>query len=115
MRIGVPAETRPGETRVAATPETVKKLAATADDAAFEKQTGHRAAITFNTTPQMLKRIGGGDTFDVVIAPPGAVKEFAAGGKVEQAGFNVGRIGSGVTLRPGAPVDFVGRHHPTHA
>jgi NAD(P) transhydrogenase subunit alpha len=26
MRIGVPAETRPGETRVAATPETVKKL-----------------------------------------------------------------------------------------
>lgn len=28
MRIGIPAETRPGETRVAATPETVRKLAA---------------------------------------------------------------------------------------
>jgi proton-translocating NAD(P)+ transhydrogenase subunit alpha len=28
MRIGVPAEVRPGETRIAATPETVKKLAA---------------------------------------------------------------------------------------
>ena len=28
MRISIPAETRPGETRVAATPETVKKLAA---------------------------------------------------------------------------------------
>ena len=28
MRIGIPAETRPGETRVAATPETVTKLAA---------------------------------------------------------------------------------------
>lgn len=28
MRIGIPVETRPGETRVAATPETVKKLAA---------------------------------------------------------------------------------------
>jgi len=28
MKIGVPAESRPGETRVAATPETVKKLAA---------------------------------------------------------------------------------------
>jgi H+-translocating NAD(P) transhydrogenase subunit alpha len=28
VRIGIPAETRPGETRVAATPETVKKLAA---------------------------------------------------------------------------------------
>ena len=28
MKIGIPAESRPGETRVAATPETVKKLAA---------------------------------------------------------------------------------------
>ena len=28
MKIGIPAETRPGETRVAVTPETVKKLAA---------------------------------------------------------------------------------------
>ena len=28
MQIGIPAETRPGETRVAATPETIKKLAA---------------------------------------------------------------------------------------
>ena len=28
MRVGVPAEVRAGETRVAATPETVKKLAA---------------------------------------------------------------------------------------
>jgi NAD(P) transhydrogenase subunit alpha len=31
MRIGIPAETRPGETRVAATPETVKKLSAKAE------------------------------------------------------------------------------------
>jgi len=29
MRIGIPAETSAGETRVAATPETVKKLLAT--------------------------------------------------------------------------------------
>ena len=28
MKIGVPAEVRPGETRVAVTPETVKKLVA---------------------------------------------------------------------------------------
>jgi NAD(P) transhydrogenase subunit alpha len=28
MRIGIPAETYPGETRVAATPETMKKLTA---------------------------------------------------------------------------------------
>src|SRR5258705_357749 len=35
MNIGIPAETRLGETRVAATPETVKKLAAGGRHAIF--------------------------------------------------------------------------------
>ena len=73
--------------------------------AAFEKSSGHTVKITFNTTPQMLKRVEGGDTFDVVIAPPGAVKKFA--GKVDEGGVNVGRVGSGVTVRPGAPVPAI--------
>lgn len=72
--------------------------------AAFQKQTGHTVKITYNTTPQMRKRVGAGDTFDVVLAPPAAVKEFAAAGKVEEGGVNVGRVGLGVVVRPGAPV-----------
>jgi len=36
MNIGIPAETRPGEARVAATPETVKKLAASVPDSEFQ-------------------------------------------------------------------------------
>jgi molybdate transport system substrate-binding protein len=72
--------------------------------AAFEKATGHAVKITYNTTPQIRKRVGGGDTFDVVIAPPAAAKEFAAAGKVEEGGVNVGRVGLGVVIRPGAPV-----------
>lgn len=72
--------------------------------AAFEKETGHTVKITFNTTPQMQKRVAAGDTFDVVIAPPGAVKQFAAAGRVGDGGVNIGRVGSGVTVRPGAPV-----------
>ncbi|MFZ9150631.1 MAG: substrate-binding domain-containing protein, partial [Burkholderiales bacterium] len=72
--------------------------------AAFEKQTGHKVNITFNTTPQMTKRVAAGDTFDVIIAPPAAVKQFAAAGKVEAGGVDVGRVGSGVAVRPGAPV-----------
>lgn len=75
--------------------------------AAFEKQTGHKVNITFNTTPQMRKRVASGDTFDVVIAPPAAVKEFAAAGKVEAGGVNIGRVGSGVAVRPGAPVPAI--------
>lgn len=71
---------------------------------AFEKETGHRVAITFNTTPQMKKRIPLGAAFDVVIAPPSAIDGFAKLGKVEkQGGVNVGRVGGGVAVRPGAP------------
>ena len=72
--------------------------------AAFQKETGHTVKITYNTTPQMRKRVGAGDTFDVVVAPPAAVKDFAAAGKVEEDGVNVGRVGLGVVIRPGAPV-----------
>src|SRR5688572_22966194 len=71
--------------------------------AAFEKQSGHTVKITFNTTPQMLKRVAGGDTFDVVIAPPAAIEQFAKAGKVESGGMNVGRVGLGAVIRPGAP------------
>ncbi len=75
--------------------------------AAFEKETGHKVKITFNTTPQMRKRVAAGDTFDVVIAPPAAVKEFTKSGKVEEGGVNIGRVGSGVAVRPGAPVPAI--------
>ena len=75
--------------------------------AAFEKQTGHKVKITFNTTPQMRKRVAAGDTFDVIIAPPAAVKDFTAAGKVETGGVDVGRVGSGVAVRPGAPVPAI--------
>ena len=75
--------------------------------AAFEKESGHQVKITFNTTPQMCKRIAAGDTFDVVVAPPAAVKEFTAAGKVEAGGVDIGRVGSGVAVRPGAPVPAI--------
>jgi molybdate transport system substrate-binding protein len=75
--------------------------------AAFEKQSGHKVAITFQTTPQMRKRVAAGDTFDVIIAPPAAVKDFAAAGKVDAGGVDVGRVGSGVAIRPGAPVPAI--------
>lgn len=71
--------------------------------AAFERQSGHRVTITFQTTPQMLKRVAAGDTFDVVIAPPNAIRQFAEAGRVEAGGVDIGRVGSGVAIRPGAP------------
>ena len=46
MRIGIPAETRPGETRVAATAETVKKLAAAGNEVLVQRNAGLPASQT---------------------------------------------------------------------
>lgn len=45
MRIGIPAETRAGETRVAATPETVKKMLATGHAVLVQQGAGAGASI----------------------------------------------------------------------
>lgn len=77
-------------------------LKAVAD--AYRKQTGADVKISFNTTPQMRTRVGSGESFDVVIAPPAAIEEFAKAGRVadgERA--NVGRVGGGIAVRDGAP------------
>src|SRR2546430_12618720 len=65
--------------------------------AAFQKQSGHDVKLTFNTAPEIRKRIAGGDAFDVVIAPPAALEEFA--GKVTADRANLGRVGLGVAAR----------------
>ncbi|MGZ5818840.1 MAG: Re/Si-specific NAD(P)(+) transhydrogenase subunit alpha [Burkholderiaceae bacterium] len=46
MRIGIPAETRPGETRVAATPETVKKLLAAKHQVIAQSGAGIASSVT---------------------------------------------------------------------
>ncbi|MDR1311791.1 MAG: Re/Si-specific NAD(P)(+) transhydrogenase subunit alpha [Burkholderiaceae bacterium] len=45
MKIGIPAETLPGETRVAATPETIKKLLARQCQVVVETRAGEHASI----------------------------------------------------------------------
>jgi len=45
MKIGIPAERRPGETRVAATPETVKKLVAAKQTVLVESRAGQASSI----------------------------------------------------------------------
>lgn len=72
--------------------------------AAFEKQTGHVAKITFNTAPELKKRMDSHPAFDVVIAPPAVIAEFAGAGKLLDARADVGRVGMGVAVREGAEV-----------
>lgn len=72
--------------------------------AAFEKESGHRVRITFNTAPQIQKRVEGGDVFDIVIAPPAIIDGLVKAGAVNAGGPSVGRVGLGVAVREGAPV-----------
>ncbi|RYF03155.1 MAG: hypothetical protein EOO78_07955, partial [Oxalobacteraceae bacterium] len=57
MKIGVPAESRPGETRVAATPETIKKLSAS-HELIVESGAGLHASITDDAYVAAGARIG---------------------------------------------------------
>lgn len=72
--------------------------------AAFEKQTGHAVRITFNTAPQIQKRVESGDKFDVVIAPPAVIDPLAKLGAVNPGGPSVGRVGLGAAVRESAPL-----------
>jgi molybdate transport system substrate-binding protein len=76
------------------------KAAATA----FEKQSGHTVQVTFNTAPELRKRMEGNPAFDVVIAPPAVIGDFAAARQLDAARANVGRVGMGVAVREGAPL-----------
>ncbi len=72
--------------------------------AAFEKESGHKVTITFNTPPRIRELVAAGETFDVLISPPAVIADFLKAGKVEAGGVVLGRVGSGVAVRAGAPV-----------
>ena len=71
---------------------------------AFEKRTGHVVKIALAPAPQIRTRITGGEMWDVVIAPPVVLDEFAKAGKIESERVTLGRVGMGVAVRAGAPV-----------
>ncbi|MBB5019955.1 NAD(P) transhydrogenase subunit alpha [Chitinivorax tropicus] len=61
MQIGIPAETLPGETRVAATPETVKKLIGLGQTVVVQAGAGKLSAITDEAYSTVGARIVNGD------------------------------------------------------
>jgi len=73
--------------------------------AAFRRATGHGVKAAFATAPALSKRISGGETADVVIAPPALLDDLVESGKAWAAErITIGRIGVGVTVRDGAPL-----------
>jgi molybdate transport system substrate-binding protein len=73
--------------------------------AVYQKDSGRKAAVTFNTAPQIRERVEKkGEKFDVVIVPPAVMDAFAEAGRVEAERVMLGRVGQGIAVRPGAPV-----------
>jgi molybdate transport system substrate-binding protein len=76
--------------------------------AAFERETGHKVRLQFNTAPALRKRITDGEAWDVLIAPPSVLDELGRSHKLGTERVSVGRVGMGVAVRPGAPVPDIG-------
>jgi molybdate transport system substrate-binding protein len=72
---------------------------------AFRRDTGHGVKVTFATAPAILKRIGGADIPDLLVAPPAVLDEWVKAGKADPTHrVTVGRIGVGVMVRDGSPL-----------
>ncbi len=75
---------------------------------AFERETGVRVTVEFNTAPELRKRVAAGDAADVIVAPPAAMDEFQKLGKIADGsrGF-VGRSRMGVIVHAQVPAPDV--------
>ena len=70
---------------------------------AFAKQSGHAVRIENDTAGGLLKRIGGGEAFDVAIITPGALDELAKANKVNATSVvRLARVAIGVAVKKGA-------------
>lgn len=69
----------------------------------FEKASGHRLSIHFDSTPNIISRINAGTPFDAVLVPSDVFRDASAKGHVVQASIaDVARVGFGVIVRAGA-------------
>lgn len=70
----------------------------------FEKATGHRLSIHFDSTPNIIARVNSGTPFDVVVVPVDVFKDAAAKARLAPGPtIDIARVGYGVIVRTGAP------------
>ena len=71
--------------------------------AIFEKQTGHKVTVENDTAGALLKRIGGGEAFDLVVLTPGALDELTKSGKIATGSTaRLAQVAIGVSVKRGA-------------
>lgn len=70
----------------------------------FERASGHKLEIHFDSTPNIIARINAGTPFDVAVVPVDVFKDTAARGYfVPGPTVDIARVGYGVIVRTGAP------------
>ena len=71
--------------------------------APFEKASGHKLSIHFDSTPNIIARVNSGTPFDVVVVPVDVFKDAAARARfVPGPTVDIARVGYGVIARAGA-------------
>jgi molybdate transport system substrate-binding protein len=71
----------------------------------FEKATGHKLSIHFDSTPNIIARVNSGTPFDVVVVPVDVFKDAAAKARFAPGPTtDIARVGYGVIVRAGAPI-----------
>jgi molybdate transport system substrate-binding protein len=69
----------------------------------FEKQSGHKVIVENDTAGALVKRIEGGEAFDLVVLTPAALETLAKAGKVTSgAATRLARVAIGVAVKRGA-------------
>jgi molybdate transport system substrate-binding protein len=75
----------------------------------FEKATGHKVVVDNGTVGQLTKRVGDGESFDVLVLNPRGIEDFTQKGKiVAGSAARVAKVGVGVMVKAGAPAPNVG-------
>jgi molybdate transport system substrate-binding protein len=70
----------------------------------FERETGDQLVIENDTAGALLRRISGGEAFDVAIVTPAIITELTSKGKVAAGtARSLARVGIGVMVKAGAP------------
>jgi molybdate transport system substrate-binding protein len=70
----------------------------------FEKRSGHKLVVDNDTVGALVKRVDGGEAFDILIASPQALEDLAKKGKIAPADRkNLAKVGIGVVVKDGAP------------
>ncbi|HEV7801915.1 MAG TPA: substrate-binding domain-containing protein [Burkholderiales bacterium] len=75
----------------------------------FERASGYALDISYDPAQVMLRRIGAGESADLVILGAAAIDTLVEQGKVDGASRRtLGRCGSGLAVRSGAPRPDIG-------